>query len=308
MREQPERVETHALATVRQLLRWGTAFLSDACVGSARLDAELLLGHILGWSREKLWLNEEVPVEVGRRKLFELALRRRAQREPVAYITGVREFWSLDFLVSPAVLVPRPETELVVETALGLMKLLEVSNSKVRILDLGTGSGVIAVSLAKEIGNVEIWATDLSPEALKVAEANAARHGVGEKIHFLKGDLFEPVRGARERFDIVVSNPPYVRRGEMENLPSEIRDWEPKLALDGGRDGLDFYRRISQEARPFLANGGLVLLEIGENMGSEVSRLFAQDGGYTEISVRRDYSGRDRVLSARRLFKVASEG
>ncbi|MGH7773758.1 MAG: peptide chain release factor N(5)-glutamine methyltransferase [Candidatus Binatia bacterium] len=287
--------------SVRQALQEGTKFLSQMGVESARLDVELLLSHVLGWRREKVWLNGEVPLGSNQTQRFEHGLKRRALGEPVAYIIGVREFWSLDFLVSPAVLVPRPETELVVEITLGLMKSLEASGSKLRILDLGTGSGAIAVSLASESENIQLWATDLSPGALKVAAVNAARHGVRDRVHLFQGDLFEPVKQIKDSFDMIVSNPPYIRRGEMKGLPPDVRDWEPRLALDGGSDGLDFYRLISENGHAYLRDGGFMLLEIGDDMGSEVSRLLARIGRYTEVSVHPDYTGRDRVVVARKL-------
>lgn len=276
--------------------------MSRSGIESARLDAELLLGKVLAIARARLYLNDELALETDALERFQSLLLRRAQREPVAYITGRREFWSLDFLVTPAALVPRPETELLVEVALGPIEAeFQMADRKLQILDLGTGSGAIAVSLAREIAGVEIWATDVSLEALEVAQVNALRHGVGEKIHFFSGDLFEPVREQRGFFRMIVSNPPYVRRGEIEKLPPEIRDWEPRLALDGGPDGLNFYRRIIQQGSIYLAAGGFIALEIGADMGEEVSRLFAEAGRYTLCRIDRDYAGKDRVISARRI-------
>lgn len=286
--------------TVREALQEGAELLSRAGVESARLDAELLLGKAFGRTREEIYLNYET--ELGREveELFNALLRRRARREPIAYITGEREFWSLGFLVTPEVLVPRPETELLVEVTLELVKKSE-GNHPVKILDLGTGSGIVAVSLAKEIDDVELWATDLSARALKVAQTNAMRHGVEEKIRFLPGDAFEPVRGQTDFFNVIVSNPPYVRRGELGSLPPEIREWEPRLALDGGADGLVFYRRIAEESHFYLAGGGFVAVEIGADMGAEVCRLFAGAGRYSTPSVYQDYARMDRVVVAQRL-------
>ena len=298
MREQPEIMQTSALPTVQDVLRRGAEFLCGVGVESARFDAELLLCHVLGWSREKLWLNQKESLEATQRELFEQVLRRRARKEPVAYITGIREFWSLDFLVSPVVLVPRPETELLVEIALRLVESVDVADSKLRILDLGTGSGAIAVSLARESENVEVWATDISPGALEVAEANAVRHGMIERIRFCEGDLFEPVTEFEDAFDMVVSNPPYVKREEMKDLPPDVRDWEPRLALDGGPDGLDFYRRMVEEGHAFLREGGSMLLEIAADMGNEVSELFGKVGRYSQVDIYQDYAGRNRVAVA----------
>ena len=289
--------------TVRQALQEGAALLSQMGIESARLDAELLLGKALGCLREKLYLDYEMVLGISVKDLYYSLLERRARREPLCYIIGRREFWSLDLYITPEVLVPRPETELLVEVTLALAKELN-KNHPIKILDLGTGSGAIAVSLAKELSDVEIWATDLSARALEVARTNVLRHGVEEKIHFLQGDAFGPVRGQLKFFDLVVSNPPYVRRREFKNLPPEVRDWEPKLALDGGADGLDFYRRIMEETHLCLADGGFLALEIGADMGAEVCRLITSGGCYSAVSVRQDYAGRDRVVVARKLPSI----
>jgi release factor glutamine methyltransferase len=280
--------------TARSALRRAEDFLDGLGVARARLDAEVLLCHALGCSREKLYCDMEAILSEEARERFVALLRRRAQREPLAYITASKEFWSLDFHVTSQVLVPRPETELVVETALGL---LEKESSFDRILDIGTGSGAIAVSLAKERDRAEIWATDLSGAALEVARANACRHDVETRIRFLQGNLFAPVRSwGSDFFDLIVSNPPYVRRGEIEGLAPEVRDWEPRLALDGGEDGLDFYRRILAEGHLFLTRRGRMALEIGADSACEVARLAEACGAYRLKTVGRDYGGMKRVV------------
>ena len=289
-------------ATVRQALREATAAFSGAEIDSARLDAEVLLGEALGLDRSRLHLDGEKTLPARAQERLRSFVLRRLDREPVAYITGRREFWSLDFLVTPAVLVPRPETELLVETVIGLFEAeSQISNLKLQILDLGTGSGAIVVALAKEIGNAEIWATDISLDALEVARSNARRHGVEDKIRFFSGDAFMPVRDRPEFFDVIVSNPPYVRRDELEALPRDVRDFEPRVALDGGPDGLDFHRRIIPEAERYLAAAGFLVVEIGADMGNEVTRLFADAGGYAPARLYRDLAEKDRVASARRL-------
>lgn len=290
--------------TVRQALQEGAALLSQMGIESARLDAALLLGEALGCPREKLYLDYEMALEISVKDLYDSLLERRARREPLSYIIGRREFWSLDFYITPEVLVPRAETELLVEVTLGLVKGLD-KNHPIKILDLGTGSGTIAVSLAKELGDVEIWATDLSARALEVARTNALRHRVEEKIRFLLGDAFAPVRGQLNFFDLVVSNPPYVRRRELKDLSPEVCDWEPRLALDGGADGLDFYRRIVEETHLYLADGGFLALEIGADMSAEVCRLISNSVGYfSATQVCQDYAGRDRVVVARKLPSI----
>jgi release factor glutamine methyltransferase len=301
MRAEMEKAERHADApTVRRALRQATASLSDAGIESARLDAELLLAEALGLDRSKLYLHDEAPLEARAEERFRALLARRVGGEPAAYITGRREFWSLDFLVTPAVLVPRPETEMLVEVAVGLLAAKsQISNLKFKILDLGTGSGAIAVSLAKEIGAAEIWATDISADALEVARLNARRHGFERKIHFLSGDVFEPVRDRVEFFDLIVSNPPYVRRAALNALPRDVRDFEPRVALDGGADGLEFYRRIIPGALGYLAMGGFLAVEIGTDIGADVARLFTDSGGYAPPQLYRDLAGKQRIVCAR---------
>jgi release factor glutamine methyltransferase len=287
---------------LRQALRDASAVFSAAGIDSARLDAELLLTEALGVERGKLYLNRETSLDPRALERFNSLVSRRMCGEPVAYITGRREFWSRDFLVTPAVLVPRPETELLVEVALGLFAAeFQISDLGLRILDLGTGSGAIAVSLAKEIAGAEIWATDISSEALEVAASNARRHGAEESIHFYRGDLFDAVAGQSGLFDVIVSNPPYVRRDEFAALPRDVRDFEPRIALDGGADGLDFYRRIVGQAARHLTARGFVALEIGADMGGEAARLFAEAGCYAAARVHHDLARRDRVISARKL-------
>ena len=296
--------------TVGQALKLGAGFLSQVGRQGGWLDAEVLLGMVLGRGREDLYRNPEMPLQEEEAGLFRRLLERRSRGEPVAYITGHREFWSLDFLVTPQVLVPRPETERLVEVALRLLAAAEgqisraaIPHPRGRVLDLGTGCGAIAVSLARERSDLEIWATDLSSKALDVARANAVRHGVGERIHFLEGDIFGPVRGQEAFFHLIVANPPYVRQGSVEGLPQEVREWEPRMALDGGWDGLDLYRRIIGEGCLYLQDGGFMALEIGSDMGGEVCRLFARQGSYSECTVHGDLSGRERVASVQKLLR-----
>jgi release factor glutamine methyltransferase len=227
---------------------------------------------------------------------YEAVLARRLRREPVAYITGRQEFWSLDFDVTPDVLIPRPETERLVEIALRLALELRVGEP-LRILDLGTGSGAIAIALARELPGAEVWATDISPSALSVACRNAARHSVADRIHFFQSDLFADL-SVEGPFDLILANPPYIRRSEIANLEPEVSRWEPRGALDGGIDGLDYYRRIAADASDYLSPGGTVALEIGADMGSSVTALFSSAGA-VNAQIFQDYSGKDRVVVAR---------
>ena len=291
--------------TVAQAVAKGTGALARAGIASPRIDAELLLGMALGWKREQLYSNSERALAAEEHELFQALLVRRSHGEPSAYITGHREFWSLDFLVTTAVLVPRQETERLVEIALRQVEELARQGvasgpeDKFRILDLGTGSGAIAVSLAKERKDLEIWATDLSATALDIAQRNSERHGVGQKIQFVHGDAFDPVRDKPGFFHGIVANPPYVRIREMQGLSREVLR-EPRLALNGGSDGLDLYRRIIPHGHLYLRDQGFMALEMGSDMGKELSLWFTGVEYYSEISVHQDDTGRDRIISARK--------
>lgn len=282
--------------SIREALSWGAQALLQAGIENARLDAEVLLRHALGMEREQLYMNTEAPISAGQETNFRELVRRRSRREPVAYITGHKEFWSLDFVMTPAVLIPRPETELLVEVALQHVR--KPPGSSIQILELGTGSGAIAVCLAKEKAAAEIVAVDISPIGLDVARVNAGRHGVADRIRFLSGDLFAPLKPLRETFNLIVANPPYVRTSELSTLAPEISNWEPMTALDGGADGIDAYRQIIAQGHEYLAAGGAMVLEIGADMAPTVAELFASSGCYGPASVYQDYAGNDRVIAA----------
>ena len=250
--------------------------------------------NVLGWSREDLYRNPDGALQEGQIQRFESLVSRRMRAEPVAYVTGTQEFWSLDFRVTPDVLIPRPETEHLVET---VVEFLSSRSGPCRVLEIGTGSGAVAVCLARECAEVEIWATDVSAPALDVARDNAARHGVAGKIRWLRGDLFAPVRELTGWFDVVVSNPPYVPSGEIPRLPRDVRDWEPALALDGGVDGMDFHRKLAREGVRHLREGGMLAVEVGAEQGCDVSQVLAR-AGLQRVRVRRDYAGLPRVVTA----------
>jgi release factor glutamine methyltransferase len=288
--------------SIRGALLWGAQVLCHAGLENHRLDAEVLLRHVLNMEKEQLYVNSDAPISAGQEAMFRDLLLRRSRREPVAYITGHKEFWSLDFFVTPAVLVPRPETELLVEVALQYVTQL-ASGSPVKVLDVGAGSGAISVCLAKEQAASQIFAVDISAVALDVAHVNARRHSVVDRIRFLAGDLFAPVEPLPETFDLIVSNPPYIRTGELSMLALEIREWEPTIALDGGPDGLDSYRRMIEEGHSYLTTGGSIVLEIGANMASAVADLFSRSGCYGPASVYQDYAGKDRVIAATKLLR-----
>jgi release factor glutamine methyltransferase len=293
-----------ATVSIQAVVRENVQCLIEAGIETARLDAEILLSHVLKLTKEQFVLFSDMPVRPEQMRHCEELLLRRIRREPVAHITGRQEFWSLDFRVTPDVLIPRPETERLVEITLGVAREFP-ENTALKILDVGTGSGAIAVSLARELPSSMIWATDVSIEALEIARGNAARHGASERVRLLHGDLFEPIGEIAGRFDLIVSNPPYIRSAELEALEPEVSLWEPRGALDGGVDGLDCYRRIAREASDHLAPNGAVAVEIGADMGKEVARLFAGGGCYTGVTVFQDYAGRDRVVMAKLAGKKA---
>ena len=283
--------QTEPPSTIASALRNATAWLAAAGSDSPRLDAEMLLAEALSVERSRFYINDKLAPDGAAIEKFHALVARRAGGEPVSYIIGRREFWSLDFIVTPAVLTPRPETELLVDTALKCVG----SNPNPRILDLGTGSGAIAVALAKEVYGAEVVATDISSDALEIARANARRHGAEDRISFRAGDLFGPVAGSK--FDLIVANPPYIRREDIVTLPRDVRDFEPRVALDGGADGLDFYRRIAREAPRYLSDGGFVAVEIGAGMGADVARLF-KNAGLDDVRIEKDLADLERVVSA----------
>jgi len=306
MEVQTSAVLASAPATVREALRAGAELLRKAGIDGARLDAEVLLRHVLEVEKAGFYLGFDVGLDETAERVFYKLLSRRAGREPVAYITGHKEFWSLDFVMTPAVLIPRPETELLVERALQLGTRLPRMTA-LRILDIGTGSGAVAVSLAKELPLARVCAVDIFAGAIEVARVNACRHGVGDRVEFFCGDLFEPVTEEREGYDLIVANPPYIRSGDLAGLAPEIREWEPATALEGGADGLLYYRRIIAAAGDYLKSGGSILLELGDAMGEAVARLFADAGGFGPAQVYRDYAGQERVIVAAKI-SVAGKG
>jgi release factor glutamine methyltransferase len=278
---------------IRRLLQWTQQFLRDKGIESARLEAEILLGHALGCKRIDLYVRSEELTAEEQRAAFRLLIKKRVEGCPVAYLVGRREFYQLTFDVNPAVLIPRPETEHLVMECLRLIKGKEAP----RVLDVGTGSGCIALSIAHQYKTADVTGVDISLEALEVARRNAAKHGL-ERVRLLAGDLFEPV--GREKFDAIVSNPPYIAAGEFAGLAKEVRDFEPKLALDGGPDGLAIYRRLIPEAASHLVTGGYLLLEIGATQEKAVRELIDNTNSFDVIATRLDGQKLPRVVEARK--------
>jgi release factor glutamine methyltransferase len=284
---------------ISEALRWAKDSLSRSGIPNTPLDAEVLLAEILRRDRSFLYSHSELPISPEAEKLLRVWIRRRSRNLPVAYILGKKEFWSLEFGVTPAVLIPRPETELL--AALSLQKAKEEKAEL--IVEAGCGSGALLVSLARELGAGRFCAIDSSPDALWVARQNAKRYGVAGKILFRRGDLLASLRGPgwEGNLDLVVSNPPYIPRGEIPDLSPDIRLYEPRMALDGGEDGLSFYRRLIPQAARFLRAGGWLIMEMGQGQSKAIRGLFTQSKGFGEVSAAKDYRGIERVISARRL-------
>ena len=281
--------------TIKALLAWTTDFLKTKGVESPRLEAQILLAHVMNCPKiELIARSDDEPTEAERSRFKDL-IRQRVEGWPTAYLIGQREFYSLMFEVSPAVLIPRPDTETLVLEALTRLKGLSAPT----VLDFGTGSGCIAVTVARWCSTAQVTAVDLSPDALDVAKRNAKRHAVAERIAFVTGDLFSPLN-EDARFDLILSNPPYVTPSELAEASREVRDHEPRLALDGGPDGLAFYRRIASEAGQFLKPGGSLFVEVGHTQEVAVRGLFAERSELTVGPTIKDLAGRPRVVTAKR--------
>ncbi len=284
--------------TILKLLKWATAYFESHHIEQPRAASEILLAHTLSVGRVDLYTQYDRPLELKELGVFKEFIQRRIQKEPVAYIVGQKGFWSLDLEVTPDVLIPRPETEVLVETALSIVP-PEPLPKPLSILDLGTGSGAIVLALASERAGHRFYGVDCSNKALAVAQNNARRHGVEGAITFLQGNWFEAVEDRRRHFDLIVSNPPYIPNPDFEMLPLEISQYEPRQALDGGPDGLNAIRHIVEQAPAYMTPGGWLLFEIGYNQRASVERLMRASGAYTDFFVIKDYSGFDRVVRAR---------
>jgi len=285
---------------IREALAQGSADLKFAGIKTPNLDASLLLAHVLKINREKLVAagNEKIPQNACAQ--FCDLIERRCYGECVAYITGKKEFWGLEFTVSPFVLVPRPETETLVEAVLELMS--HTDKEKISVLDLCTGSGAVAVSLKKEKPELEVYASDISKEALEVAMQNAKKHSGNDSIHFFQvqffhGDLYDALPSSAGPFNFIVSNPPYVTAGEIETLSPEVQN-EPRLALDGGESGLEIIKRIIEKAPEHLVNGGCLAMEADPRQMEEI-KLILEKRGFRDIKLYKDLSQKSRVISGR---------
>ena len=282
------------LWTVASVLQWTSREFQKRQVDAPRLTAELLLAHVLQCKRIALYLEYARPLEAQELQAFRLLIQRRLKGEPTQYLIGTKEFYQRSFLVDDRALIPRPETELLVDLALEKWP----QHPKARAADICTGSGCIALSLALERPEADIWATDISKEALSLAQENHQRLGAPPNVHWYEGNLLEPLPATALPLDLVVSNPPYLSSFEMQNLQKEIR-FEPALALYGGNDGMQFLSQIIWQAPRFLSQGGWLLLEIAEGLGEKTTRQLAE-AGYVDVLLHKDWAGLYRIAQARR--------
>ena len=269
-----------------------TTRLTDGGIDDARLNAERLLAHVLGVKRIDLYLDFDRPLTAAEKTQFASFIHRRLEHVPLQYILGETEFMSLRFKVTPDVLIPRPETEVLVENTIAQVKKVFGTDKEISCLDIGTGCGNIAVSLAYYLKNTRVWAVDISEAALAVAKENAGLNGVAVRVHFFQADAMQAdfAHKIGRRFDVLVSNPPYISESEYRTLPLEIQNFEPKLALDGGADGLRFYRALGQSTKILLKQKGVALFEIGAYQADQVVKIFKE-----KVRIINDIAGKDRV-------------
>lgn len=288
--------------TIGTLLDWTRRFFRDHRIDSPRTTAEILLAEALGLRRIDLYTQFDKPLNAAERSRFKQLVQRRRQREPVAYITGRKGFWSLDLAVSQGVLIPRPDTECLVESAVNILsgKTAPVPAGRpLSVLDLGTGSGAVILALAAEMPQHRYLASDLSPLAVRIARENARLNDLGDVVAFFSGDWFAPLSQAGPKFDLILSNPPYIPTDEIGSLQPEIHRFEPRLALDGGPDGLACLKHIIVTAPAYLVPGGYLLLEAGSDQRSRLLSFIEACGMFGHIQFHKDYGGRDRVVQMR---------
>ncbi|HBD07599.1 MAG TPA: peptide chain release factor N(5)-glutamine methyltransferase [Syntrophobacteraceae bacterium] len=283
--------------TILRLIQWTTQYFSRKGVVQPRTDAEVLLAHILRTERLQLYLRHDQPLQPRELIEYREAVRRRGSHEPLQYITGRQEFWSLELEVTPSVLIPRPETEILVEKALALLQ--QNGTAMPWVLDLGTGSGAIAVALAHENPQIRVVATDISSAALEVARRNACRHGAADRIRLVAMDLCRGLADGGAAFDLIVSNPPYIASSDIPRLAPEIARYEPRRALDGGSQGLDAIRRIADQAHCHLKPSASLLVEVGQGQAELIRQDLSKHPAYQAMEVIADYAGIPRVLHLR---------
>lgn len=285
---------------ILSILKWTTSYFKSHNIENPRASAEVLLAHVLEVKRIDLYIRYDQPLIPEELLRFKTAIRRRMRREPVAYIMGEKEFWSMPMAVTPDVLIPRPETECLVEAALALLPPpaggAESAEMPTRILELGTGSGAVALALASELQAAVLMASDRSIKAIDVARQNARRLDLDQRVHFFCGDWFVCLHPRVRRFDMILSNPPYIPTAEIDRLQAEVSQYEPRGALDGGADGLVSIRAIIGRAPDYLKPGGHLLLEIGHDQKADIEKTVALSTAYAQLDFIRDYGGHDRIV------------
>jgi len=281
--------------TVKRVMDWTVGHLQRKGSDSPRLDTEILLAHARGCERIELYTHFNDVLTNEERNIMRELVQRRANNEPVAYLVGYREFYSLEFEVNKAVLIPRPDTETIV------LELLEIAKTMAspKIIDVCTGSGCIAISVAVNHNTAEVTATELFDPAMQLAQGNAEKHEVADRIEFVQGDLLTCIQ-PQQQFDIVASNPPYVPTLDIETLEADVRDHEPHTALDGGHDGVKFISRLIEDAPKYLKDGGYLMLEMGPEQAGVVCELIDENGNFSDAQILTDLAGRSRVACARK--------
>lgn len=282
--------------TILKLIQWTTTYFTSHEVENPRVTAEILLAHCLGISRVDLYIRFDQPLSAHELSVFKELIKRRARKEPVAYITGSKEFWSIDLKVTPDVLIPRPDTECLIEAALDCLSSTPDPTQRKSILEPGTGSGAVILALASERPEHAFFASDLSVKALVTAQTNARQCHLDKTVHFFAGDWLAPLDHQTQRFDVIISNPPYIPTDMINNLQPEIREYEPRLALDGSTDGLFALRHLIDSAHELLVPGGSLLLEIGHDQKDRIEQIAANSGHYAGIAFKKDYGGHFRVV------------
>lgn len=283
--------------TIQKLLTWVTDYLTQKGVDSPRLSAELLLSNVLGLKRIELYTQYNKVVAQEQLDRLRDLVKRAGLHEPVVYLVGKTEFYSIEFEVTPDCLIPRPETELLVQRSI---EFLRKRTGPQLVCDLCTGCGVIAVAIAKNVPDAKVIATDISETALTVAARNVEKHTLTERVELRPGDLFDPLVPQLDLFDLITCNPPYISAPEYEALDKNVKDYEPRLALYAGQDGLDLYRKIVEKVSQFLKPDGVLLLEIGYQQGPAVRELLEQTGAFAQIRIDKDLQSHDRVVTAMR--------
>jgi release factor glutamine methyltransferase len=284
---------------LKEVLDKAAGYLQQKNIANPRLNAERLLSALLDLARIELYTNFERPLVESELRQFREGLKRRAAREPLDYVIGWTEFYGLRLEADRRALIPRPETEQLVESTLEILQRNKVTPPGPQIIEIGTGSGAVSIALAAQLTDARILATDISADSLQLAARNTELNRLGERITFLEGDLFQPIdHSLSGKVDLIISNPPYVAESEFQTLPPEIREYEPRNALVGGADGLEVIEKLVQQAPSFLAEGALLALEIGHDQADRIRDLANENGAYRSMEIRKDYAGHDRMFFA----------